>query len=201
VRHVHIDVDTVALRAGHVHLLHEDRRSAALRIHEILRAVALDIAENGPPERDHVRPHEGVDRHLYGLYRRRVGRQSLMARDGRYLAGEFDVALAQSAEVGAQREQPNGHPVGAQVHVGLVVDEIGQLTDRLREPRPDRERAGPEARTDALPDDAPVLDAVGRVEPTRGDPLGHVRDYRPAGRTPQLHISTVDGAAVHVGRE
>src|SRR5580700_9122309 len=80
-RHPDVDVEAVALRAGRVHVLEPDRRTAPAWVDKVLlRAVGASlVAEHGRPEWHHVGADQRVDGYLDGLDQRRVGGEPLLA--------------------------------------------------------------------------------------------------------------------------
>jgi len=116
------------LRERRVHLLEPQRRPAPVGIEQVF-VTKLVVPEHGPPEGQHFRTDERIDRHLNGLHGGRVGDSVQPARGGRDLPGQFDIALAQPVDV----PEPHGHACVPQVDVGVMAGLAGQLPDRAGE--------------------------------------------------------------------
>jgi hypothetical protein len=116
------------------------------------------MSEHGPPERHHLGADQRVDRDLDGLEHGRVGGEAQLAGHRRDPPGQLEVAPAQAVVVVGDRDQPHGHARMPDVEVGMVGVEAVQLSDRLREPGPGRERPGAEVGACALAQHPPVVD-------------------------------------------
>ncbi len=79
---------------------------------------------------------------LLGRQLARVGRHAEVARGGRDLPGELEVAGAQPADV--VRHQPHDDARVPQINVGMVIGSVGQLADRVDQRDPGPERPGAE---------------------------------------------------------
>ena len=125
----------------------------------------------------------------------------MLARERGDPPGEIDVAPAHPEVVVADRDQPNGHAIAAQVDVGVMVIDVGELTDRADQPGSGAERLRAEERVRAIGQDAPVLDAVGLAELARGDPVRTLNELRATGAfatSPMICASSV--GRDHIGQ-
>src|SRR5205807_6626579 len=173
-RHPDVEVDPVDLRVWRFDLLEPDGRPATAWVDQILGAVfAVLVRKHGPPERLHLGDVKRVDRDKDRLHCRGVGGDAQLARDRRDLSGQLEIALAKSVVIGRDRDQPHDHAVVPQVNVRVVVIEGGQLADCLHEPGACRERPGAEVRARSFAHHAPILHALGIVEPPRCDRVNH----------------------------
>jgi hypothetical protein len=99
-------------------------------------AVPVPIAEHGPPEGKHLGDVERVDGDHDVLHLGGFGRQPQLLGRGGDAPGQLDVAAAEPVRSRGGGEQPHEHAVGAQVDVGSVIVQAGELGDFLDEVAP-----------------------------------------------------------------
>lgn len=118
VRNRDVDVHAVALWARRVHLLEPEGGALAARVHQVLGPF-VTVAEDRAPERLYLGRDEGVDGDLHRLHSRGISRYAQVTRRRGDLPGQFDVTIAQAADV--MRCQAHGHARVPQVDVGVMV--------------------------------------------------------------------------------
>ena len=89
------------------------------------------------------------------------------------LPGKLDVPLGHPHVVVGGRDQAHGHAVVAQIDIGLVVVEAGQLGNRLDEPSACREGVRGEIGMRPVAEHTPILGALGVMELLYANWVGH----------------------------
>jgi len=170
---VDVDVDAVALRAGCIHLLEPEGRSAAERIKQIFLADLL-VAEYRAPEWSYFRRNERIDSDLHVLDGGGIGMQAQPSCGGRDLPGQLNVVGGQPAWLVSR--QADSDALRSQANVDMVVVDGRKLSDCLNQLSASAEGSGPEIRAGgaAAPDGPPVRYASRLIELLARDLISHV---------------------------
>jgi hypothetical protein len=174
-RHPHDAVDRpLAVGAWLVHLLEPERCQAIVRVDEVLIGAVRPrgVAEHGPPER-HDRGsvrRAGNDREA--LDRGRIGGQPQLGSGFRDRARELDIGLHDAVFLALEGADEDHDAVVTDVDLrtAAVANQPGDCANELGGTG---EGIGAEERVGALGQHPPRLDALGRVELRRIDPVVH----------------------------
>jgi hypothetical protein len=160
VRHRHVEVDAVALRARRVHPLEPDGRTLAQRVDQPVPGLGpaglVSVTEHRPPERPDRRGVERIDPDLEHLDRPSptpaVRLQAKLLDHGRDLPGELDVSFGHPAL--RRSLQRRDHSVRSHVQPQVSLG-AGHRRRPAGHVRGQRKRSGPDLGAQLAQDEPP----------------------------------------------